>query len=93
MATREKIKTKKSSTTKKELDFFSCFTMNEVKGGKMVLKPKLNKYGISGIKIYTNDEEEIILNEETVLWGRKVEGETKDGKEYSFWDVSLGIEK
>lgn len=76
----------------KNLDFHSVFTMNEVKGGKMVLKPKLNDYGVKKIKIVTNTGEEITLNEETTLWARKIEGTTTSGKEYCFYDVSIATE-
>lgn len=84
--------TVKKKGYEKKLDFHSVFTMNEVKGDKMVLKPKLDKYGVETIKIFTNDGQEIILDEDTTLWARKVEGTTKAGKEYSFYDVSIATE-
>lgn len=84
--------TTKKRTHDKKLDFHSVFTMNEVRGGKLVLKPKLNEYGVKKIKIFTNKNEEIVLDEETTLWARKIEGTTNSGKEYCFYDVSIATE-
>ena len=86
------IKKEMKKKAKKDMLFFSLFTMNETKTGKKVLTPKLNKFGVKKILVTTNDGEEIELDENTALWAKKFEGTSKEGKEYSFYDVSLGIE-
>jgi len=93
-AAKKEVSTKKMSTTRKELDFFSVFTLNQTKSGKLMLKPKLNKFGVAAIKIITNDEMEINLDENSALWAREIEGVNKStGETFSFYDVSLSVEK
>lgn len=70
-----------------ETQFVQCFTMNESKKGALFLKPRFDKkYGIKSLTVITNDNEELELDEDSVLFASEQEGVNG-----TFWNISLMI--
>jgi len=79
----------KNQSKKSEAKFHSLFTINTTKAGKLVVKPKLGKYGVKDISFTTNEGETISLDADDALFTTTKEGKSKNGKDYSITEAFL----
>jgi hypothetical protein len=86
-------KIKKTETeNKKSYDIHNVFTLNKTKQkGALYLKPAFGKYGVKKIEVTLNSGEVVELSKDDALFAWQVKGTTKDGADYSFYNMQLKL--